>query len=101
MKPEQVSISLGEDYPEIRDSVRRICADFPNDYWRKLDETEAYPKDFVDALTRAGYLGALIPEEYGGAGLPLRAAGVDLEECHAAGCYAAWRTRRCTPWARC
>jgi len=84
-----VSIALGEDFPEIRDGVRRICADFPNEYWRKLDEAEAYPKEFVDALTRAGYLGALIPEEYGGAGLPLRAAGVVLEECHAAGCYAA------------
>jgi len=89
MKPEDVSICLGEDYPEIRDSVRRICADFPNEYWRRLDETEGYPAEFVDALTRAGYLGALIPEEYGGAGLPLRAAGVVLEECHAAGCYAA------------
>jgi acyl-CoA dehydrogenase len=89
MKPEQVSVSLGDDYPEIRESVRRICADFPNEYWRKLDEVEGYPKEFVDALTRAGYLGALIPEEYGGAGLPLRAAGVVLEECHSAGCYAA------------
>jgi acyl-CoA dehydrogenase len=84
-----VSVELGEDYPEIRDSVRRICADFPNDYWRDLDEREAYPSAFVQALTKAGYLGALIPEEYGGAGLPLRAAGVVLEECHAAGCYAA------------
>jgi acyl-CoA dehydrogenase len=83
------SVELGEDFPEIRESVRRICADFPNEYWMKLDETEAYPKEFVDALTQAGYLGALIPEEYGGAGLPLRAAGVVLEECHAAGCYAA------------
>jgi acyl-CoA dehydrogenase len=89
MTPDQVSVSLGDDYPEIRESVRRICADFPNEYWRRLDETEAYPKEFVDALTQAGYLGALIPEEYGGAGLPLRAAGVVLEECHAAGCYAA------------
>ncbi len=84
-----VSVALGEDYPEIRDSVRRICADFPGEYWRALDEKEGYPTEFVDALTKAGYLGALIPEEYGGAGLPLRAAGVILEECHAAGCYAA------------
>jgi len=89
MKPDQVSVSLGDDYPEIRESVRRICADFPNGYWRELDEREAYPDAFVQALTKAGYLGALIPEEYGGAGLPLRAAGVVLEECHAAGCYAA------------
>src|SRR3989304_10243132 len=89
MTADQVSVPLGEDYPEIRDSVRRICADFPNEYWRDLDEREAYPTAFVQALTKAGYLGALIPEEYGGAGLPLRAAGVVLEECHAAGCYAA------------
>jgi acyl-CoA dehydrogenase len=85
----EVSVPLGEDYPEIRDSVRRICADFPGAYWRDLDEREAYPTGFVKALTEAGYLAALIPEEYGGAGLPLRAAGVVLEECHAAGCYAA------------
>ena len=85
----EVSVPLGEDYPEIRDSVRRICADFPGSYWRDLDEREAYPAEFVKALTEAGYLAALIPEEYGGAGLPLRAAGVVLEECHAAGCYAA------------
>jgi len=87
--PGQVSIQLGEDYPEIRESVRRICADFPGAYWRDLDEREAYPTEFVRALTEAGYLAALIPEEYGGAGLPLRAAGVVLEECHAAACYAA------------
>lgn len=85
----EVSVPLGEDYPEIRDSVRRICADFPGAYWRDLDERGAYPTEFVKALTGAGYLAALIPEEYGGAGLPLRPAGVVLEECHAAGCYAA------------
>ena len=85
----EVRVPLGEDYPEIRDSVRRICTDFPGVYWRDLDAREAYPTEFVNALTEAGYLAALIPEEYGGAGLPLRAAGVVLEECHAAGCYAA------------
>jgi acyl-CoA dehydrogenase len=89
LTPGQVSVQLGEDYPEIRESVRRICADYPGAYWRDLDEREAYPTEFVRALTEAGYLAALIPEEYGGAGLPLRAAGVVLEECHAAGCYAA------------
>jgi acyl-CoA dehydrogenase len=88
-KASEVSVVLGEDWPEIRASVQRICADFPCDYWRGLDEREEYPTAFVQALTRAGYLGALIPEEYGGAGLPLRAAGIVLEECHAAGCYAA------------
>jgi acyl-CoA dehydrogenase len=80
-----VSMNLGEDYPEIRESVRRICADFPGAYWRGLDEKEAYPSDFVKAMTEAGFLAALIPEEYGGAGLPLRAAGVILEEIHASG----------------
>ena len=80
-----VSMDLGEDYPEIRASVRRISADFPGSYWRDLDEKEAYPSDFVQAMTDAGFLSALIPEEYGGAGLPLRAAGVVLEEIHACG----------------
>ncbi len=85
---EDVSIQLGEDFPEIRESVRRICGDFPGAYWRGLEESEAYPTEFVRALTKAGFLGALIPEEYGGAGLPLRAAAVILEEIHASGCNA-------------
>ena len=83
-----LSIEVGEDYPEIRDSVRRVCADFPGAYWRKLEEAEAYPTEFVKALTEAGYLGALIPESYGGSGMPLRAAAVILEEIHASGCNA-------------
>ena len=84
-----VTFPLGEDWPEIRDSVRKICAGFPGAYWRDLEQREQYPTEFVKALTEAGYLGALIPEEYGGAGLPLRAAGVVLEEIHASGCNAA------------
>ncbi len=80
-----VHMDLGEDYPEIRESVRKICADFPGSYWRQLDEEEAYPSAFVKAMTEAGFLSALIPESYGGAGLPLRAAGVILEEIHASG----------------
>ena len=83
-----LSIEVGEDYPEIRDSVRRVCADFPGAYWRKLEESEAYPSQFVKALTESGYLGALIPEAYGGSGMPLRAAAVILEEIHASGCNA-------------
>ena len=79
-----VQLTLGETYPELREPVRRICADFPGRYWRKLDDEQAYPTEFVDALTEAGFLGALIPEEYGGAGLPLRAAAAILEEIHAA-----------------
>jgi len=85
---DHVSVSLGEDYSDIRESVRRICAGFPGEYWRQLEEKLEYPTEFVKALTDAGYLGALIPEEYGGAGLPLRAASVILEEIHASGCNA-------------
>ena len=84
----QPTIPLGEDFPEIRDGVRRICAGFPGSYWRAREEQQEYPAEFVAALTKAGYLAALIPEAYGGAGLPLRAAAVILEEIHAAGCNA-------------
>jgi acyl-CoA dehydrogenase len=86
---QNVSVPLGEDFPEIRDGVRRICADYPATYWRDLDRREAYPSEFVQAMTEAGYLSSLIPAEYGGAGLSLRAAGVILQECHSNGCYAA------------
>jgi len=85
---DHISVSLGEDYSDIRESVRRICSGFPGEYWRRLEEKLEYPTEFVKALTDAGYLGALIPEEYGGAGLPLRAASVILEEIHASGCNA-------------
>ena len=88
VKIDDVRVPLGEDFPEIRASVRRICANFPGAYWRDLEAREAYPAEFVKALTEAGYLAALIPEEYGGAGLPLRAAAVILEEIHASGCNA-------------
>ena len=81
-------LALGEDYPELRDSVRRICARYPGTYWSGLEDKEAYPTEFVDELTQAGFLGALIPEEYGGSGLPLRAAAVILEEINASGCVA-------------
>ena len=87
-KLEDVHVPLGEDFPEIRESVRRICANYPGAYWRDLEAREAYPAEFVKALTEAGYLAALIPQEYGGAGLPLRAAGVILEEIHGSGCNA-------------
>ncbi|MEM9199367.1 MAG: acyl-CoA dehydrogenase family protein [Pseudomonadota bacterium] len=73
----------------IRDGVARLCAGFPGEYWRKLDRAQAYPTEFVQALTEAGYLGALIPEAYGGSGLPLRAAATILEEIHAQGGNAA------------
>jgi len=84
-----VTLELGEDYKEIREAVRRVCADFPDTYWREIDDAEAYPTAFIDALTEAGFLAALIPEEYGGTGMPLRAAAVIMEEICAAGCHAA------------
>jgi acyl-CoA dehydrogenase len=82
------SLSIGEDFSDLREGVRRLCAGFPGEYWRKNEEAAGYPTEFVDALTQAGYLAALIPEEYGGAGLSVRAAGVILEEINAAGCTA-------------
>lgn len=75
-------------HQDIRDAVAKLCEGFPGEYWRKLDETRGYPGEFVNALTRHGYLGALIPEEYGGSGLPLSAAAAILEEIHSAGCNA-------------
>ncbi|WP_322099622.1 acyl-CoA dehydrogenase family protein [Aquibaculum arenosum] len=78
--------SFGDDHQEIREAVRRLCADFPGDYWQALDRDRAYPTAFVDALTHSGYLAALIPEEYGGSGLPLSAAAAILEEVQFAGC---------------
>jgi len=82
-------LTLGEDYPDIRRAVGRICEDFQDAYWRKLDAAGAYPLEFVEALTKSGWLAALIPEAYGGAGLPLRAAAVILETIHASGGSAA------------
>lgn len=74
-----------EDYADIRAEVAKLCATFPPDYWRALDREGAYPTDFVAALTGAGWLAALIPEAYGGAGLPLSAAAAILEEIQHAG----------------
>lgn len=77
------------DHPEIRDGVAKLCTGFPGEYWRQCDRNQAYPTEFVTALTEAGYLGALIPETYGGSDLPLSAAVAILEEIHRAGCNAA------------
>ncbi|MDF1857183.1 acyl-CoA dehydrogenase family protein [Pseudooceanicola sp.] len=82
-------MELGQDYPEIREAVSRLCAEFPGSYWRDLEAAEDYPVKFVEALTEGGFLSALIPEGYGGMGMPLRAASVILEEIHASGCNAA------------
>jgi len=75
-----------QDYPEIREGVAQICANFPGSYWQDKDENRAYPKAFVKALGEAGYLAAMIPEEYGGSGLPLSASCAILEEIHKSGC---------------
>ena len=84
-----VSLPLDPGWADIREGVRRICEGFPNDYWVKLDHEGAYPTEFVRALTEAGYLAALIPEEYGGSGLPLSAACAVLETIHDSPCNAA------------
>jgi acyl-CoA dehydrogenase len=79
----------GESHPEIRDAVRKLCARFPGSYWNELDRERAYPTEFVHALTEAGFLSVLIPEEYGGSGLGLGAATAILEEVHRSGCNGA------------
>ena len=78
-----------DPHTEIRQEVAKLCAKFPGEYWRKLDQERAYPTAFVTALTEAGYLAALIPEEYGGAGLSLSAAAAILETVQAEGCNGA------------
>lgn len=78
-----------EDLAEIRRAVRALCNEFPGEYWREKDRERAYPGEFVDALTRAGFLAALIPEEFGGSGLKLDAACVIMEEIQASGCNGA------------
>ena len=77
---------MAESFPEIREAVRRLCAGFPGDYWRAKDRDRSYPTEFVTALTEAGFLSVLIPEEFGGSGLGLGAATAVLEEIHRSGC---------------
>lgn len=73
------------NYPEIREAVRALCAEFPDEYHRKIDEERGYPEKFVDALTEAGWMAAMIPEEYGGSGLGLTEASVIMEEINRSG----------------
>ena len=89
------------DHEEIRDGLRRLCKDFDGAYWRVRDREQAYPTEFVQALTESGYLGALIPEAYGGSELPISAGAAILETIHHEGCNAAaasrarrWHARR-------
>ncbi len=77
------------DLAPIREAVRALCGNFPGAYWRGLDRERAYPEEFVAALTKAGFLAALIPEEYGGSGLTMTAAAAIMEEIHASGCNGA------------
>ncbi len=81
--------SAADPHAEIREEVRKLCARFPGEYWRELDSRRGYPTEFVNALTESGYLAALIPEEFGGAGLPLSGAAAILEEIQASGCNGA------------
>ena len=78
--------SVQEARQSIREEVRRLCKDFPDRYWQDVDKHEKYPQEFVDTLTTSGYLAALIPEEYGGAGLGVTEASIILEEINRAGC---------------
>ena len=78
-----------DELAQIRESVRALCAKFPGEYWRALDRERAYPTEFVGALTEAGFLAALIPEEYGGSGLSMTAAATIMEEIQASGCNGA------------
>ncbi len=77
--------TAGEGFDEIREAVRALCAEFPAEYHRKIDEQRGYPEAFVEALTKAGWMAALIPEEYGGSGLGLTEASVIMEEINRAG----------------
>ncbi len=76
-------------FPEIREAIARLCREYPGEYWRACDRESRYPSEFVEALTKSGYLSVLIPEEYGGAGLPLAAACAVMEEIQRAGCNGA------------
>jgi acyl-CoA dehydrogenase len=82
-------VTESADLAPIREAVRALCADFPGEYWRRIDRERAYPEEFVAALTTAGFLAALIPEEYGGSGLTMSAAIAIMEEIQACGCNGA------------
>ena len=83
--PELVAETTEQDRQAIRQSVRELCKDFPDPYWRKVDKAEEYPEEFVKVLTKSGYLAALIPEEYGGAGMGITEASIILEEINRSG----------------
>src|ERR1700761_6485156 len=80
-----MQITQHDSFQDIREAVRDLCAQFPNEYFRKIDEARGYPAEFVDALTKAGWMAALIPQQYGGSGLGLTEASVIMEEINRAG----------------
>ena len=88
LENDDLQMSIGNDYPELREGVRKLASNFPDEYWRDLDKAEAYPDAFVKEMGDSGYLSSLIPEEYGGLGLPFRAAQLTLETVHEEGCNA-------------
>ena len=91
MSEEPIGMDIAEDYSDVRKQVIKLCEDFPGEYWRALEgqpPSRSYPTEFIEALTAAGYLAALIPEEYGGAGLPVRGGAVILETINQTGCSA-------------
>lgn len=83
-----ITMPVGETYPDIREAVRKLCEKYPGTYWQEKDRDRTYPTEFVTELTQSGFLAVLIPEEYGGAGLPISAGSAILEEINASGCNA-------------
>ena len=83
-----IILDTPDQYQEIRDAVRSLCAEFPDEYFRRIDEKRGYPEAFVDALMEAGWLAAMIPEDYGGSGLGLAEASVIMEEINRCGANA-------------
>ena len=77
--------SASEDHNDIRDAMRGLCAEFPAEYHRKHGKDRSYPEEFIDALTNAGWLAAMVPEEYGGSGLGLTEASIVMEEINRSG----------------
>src|SRR5471032_2324402 len=94
-------LQVTDQYEDIRAAVRDLCSAFPAEYFRKIDEARGYPEAFVDALTKAGWLAALIPQDFGGSGLGLTEASVIMEEINRAGGNSGACQVRCTTWARC
>ncbi len=95
-----MDFNLTEEQVQIREEIRKVCQEFPNAYWRELDQKREYPQGFVQRLTELGWLAALIPEEYGGSGLGITEASIILEEIIALEVRPRSAMRRCIPWVR-